>query len=87
MNLDPVNAHTRVSLFVLERVEKTSMPDSGDGQSWYRYVLRNGRSTITGQRKGTLKDVVAYAKRCAEQINTRQASSQSVWSPRRKKVT
>lgn len=52
MNLDPVNAPTRVSLFVLERVEKTSMPEGGDGQNWYRYVLRNGRSTITGQRRG-----------------------------------
>jgi hypothetical protein len=67
------------------RVEKTLMPEGGGGQNWYRYVLDNGRSTITGQRNGSLKDVTAYANQYAEQLNARGIGGHSVWSPRAKK--
>ena len=42
-----VPAPHRVSPYKLARVEKVDVPDSGRGQHWYRYVLDNGRSTIT----------------------------------------
>jgi|GEM_PF-680379 hypothetical protein len=71
--------------FKVARVEKTAAPDGSDGQGWYRYVLDNGKSTITGQRSGTLKDVTAHAAYCAEQINARGFGKQSLWSPRGRK--
>jgi hypothetical protein len=76
-------AGRRAGPFRLARVEKTDNPDGGRGQHWYRYVLDNGRSTITGQRKGSLKDVTAHANRYAEQLNTRTFGSHSVWTARR----
>lgn len=81
-NPSPIPPH-RVSPYKLARVEKVDVPDSGRGQHWYRYVLDNGRSTITGQRRGSLKDVTAHAHRYAEQLNTRALGSHSVWSTRR----
>ncbi|MBI3897667.1 MAG: hypothetical protein HY308_05140 [Gammaproteobacteria bacterium] len=79
----PVTA-SRTGPFRLARVEKTDNPDGGrGGQHWYRYVLDNGRSTITGQRRGSLKDVTAHANRYAEQLNTRTFGSHSVWTARR----
>jgi hypothetical protein len=73
----------RAGPFRVARVEKTDMPDGGRGQHWYRYVLDNGHSQITGQRKGSLKDVTAHAARYAEQLNTRTYGSHSVWTTRR----
>ena len=63
--------------FKVARVEKTDAPDGGQGQDWYRYVLESGRSTITGHRCGSRKDVLAYATQCAEQLNTRGLTGQS----------
>ena len=71
--------------FKVARVEKTDAPDGGQGQDWYRYVLESGRSTITGHRSGSRKDVLAYATQCAEQLNSRGLTGQSIWSPRGRK--
>jgi hypothetical protein len=73
------------SPFKLARVEKTLVPEGGSDQTWYRYVLDNGRSTITGQRSGTLKEVTAYATEYALQLNQRNITGHSAWSPRGKK--
>lgn len=81
-NTPPTPPH-RVSPYKLARVEKVDVADSTRGQHWYRYVLDNGRSTITGQRRGSLKDVTAHAHRYAEQLNTRAVGAHSVWSTRR----
>lgn len=78
----PAPAH-RISPYKLARVEKIDLPETGRGQHWYRYVLENGRSTITGQRRGSLKDVTAHANRYAEQLNTRAYGAHSAWSARR----
>ena len=57
-----------------------------DGPEEYHVVLLdNGRSTITGQRRGSLKDVTAHAHRYAEQVNARGLGAQSIWAPRGKK--
>ena len=71
--------------FKVARVEKTAAPDGGSTDTWYRYVLDNGRSTITGVRQGPLKEVTAYAARCAEQINARGLGKTSMWAPRGRK--
>ena len=70
--------------YALARVEKTDPPDGGTGR-WYRYVLDNGRATITGLRCGSVKEVTDYATQYAEQLNTRSLTGQSTWSPRGRK--
>lgn len=72
----------RPSDYVVARVEKTGVPDGAKGH-WYRYVLDNGRSTITGQRRGPLKEVMAHAQRYAQQLNARSLGAPSVWAPRK----
>ena len=71
--------------FKVSSVEKINAPDGGREQDWYRYILDSGRSTITGQRRGSRKDVLAYATQCTEQLNARGLTGQSIWSPRGKK--
>ena len=71
--------------FKVACVEKSDAPDGGQGQDWYRYGLESGRSTVTGQRRGSRKDVLAYAAQCAEQLNARGLTGQSIWSPRGRK--
>jgi len=71
--------------YKVARVEKTGAPEGGSGKNWYRYVLDNGRSTITGKRRGTLKDVTDHATRYAEQLTARGLGAQSLWAPRGRK--
>lgn len=75
----------KASPYRVARIERIDVPDGGEGKNWYRYILDNGRSTITGQRRGSKEDVVAHAERYAQQLNTRGFSGQSVWTPRSKK--
>lgn len=70
--------------FKLASVEKAAAPAGADG-SWYRYVLENGRSTVTGYRRGTRKQVAEYANSTAEALNERRGGGRSVWAPRRSK--
>jgi hypothetical protein len=72
-------------VFEVTSVEKSGAPDGGSDQDWYRYVLTSRRSTITGHRRGSAKGVHAYASQCADQLNTRAAQAQSIWSPRGRK--
>lgn len=71
--------------FKVACVEKIDAPDGSEGQDWHRYVLESGRSTVTGQRRGSRKDVLAYATQCTEQMNARGLTGQSIWSPRGRK--
>lgn len=76
---------TKSPIFEVTSVERTDAPDGGQGQNWYRYVLKSNSSTITGHRCGSHQYVHDYATQCAEQLNTRAASCQSIWSPRGRK--
>lgn len=67
-------------------VDKIAAPDGISSGTWYRYVLDNNGSVITGQRCGSLKDVQAYAEQYAAQLNARTVHGQSSWTPRRKKI-
>lgn len=73
---------SRPPSFKVARVERTGAPDGADGKDWYRYVLESGRSTITGQRRGSHDEVYAYATQCAQQLNTRALAAASIWNPR-----
>lgn len=83
----PVVALPRAMPYTYEvaSVERTDAPDGSMAKDWYRYVLKSGRSTITGQRRGSRSDVQGYAVQCAAQLNARALEGKSVWSPRGKK--
>ena len=56
-------------------IEEAGAPDGGNYGRWYRYVIANHVSTITGCRSGSKKDVMTYAKNCVERLNTQQRGS------------
>jgi hypothetical protein len=58
-------------------VEKATMPTGGQGIDWYRYVLSSGESRIMGFHRGSLEEVTAYAKNCAEDFNLRSVAGKS----------
>jgi len=67
-------------------VDKTSGPGGADGDDWYCYVLKGGRSPIKGWRRGTLHEVKAHATRCAEELNERASGKRrSPWAPQKSK--
>jgi len=72
-------------VFEVASVERTEAPHGETGRDWYRYVLKSGNSTIVGHRRGSRQYVRDYATQCAEQLNTRAASHQSLWNPRGRK--
>lgn len=73
------------SPFKLVSVEKTDVPQGGADQSWYSYVLDNGRSQIRGKQCGSLKAVTAYANQYATELNARAVGGHSTWAPRGRK--
>ncbi|HEC28405.1 MAG TPA: hypothetical protein ENI65_02290 [Gammaproteobacteria bacterium] len=75
----------RSPLYKVALVEKTQSLEGSEKQGWHRYVLENGRSTIVGQRCGSLKDVTAYATQYTEELNARSTMARSTWSPRGRK--
>lgn len=82
----PASRGLRPQPYRVAHVEKIAAPDGLSSGSWYRYVLDNEASVITGQRCGSLKEVQAYAEQYATQLNARTVHGQSSWTPRRKKV-
>jgi hypothetical protein len=72
-------------VFKVASVDKTDAPEGELGRDWYRYVLKSSRSTIIGHRCGSREYVHEYATQCAEQLNARASSCQSIWSPRGRK--
>jgi hypothetical protein len=81
-----VTKGVRPEPYRVANIEKIAAPDGLGSGSWYRYVLDNDASVITGQRCGSLKDVTDYAEQYAAQLNARTVHGQSSWTPRRKKV-
>jgi len=73
-------------VFQVDSVEKTGTPGGAQGHDWYRYVLKNHRSTISGLRRGSHQHVCAYAADYAERLNTRILFGSSNWQSRRTKA-
>ena len=71
--------------FRVVQIESSSAPDGGEGQDWHRYVLKSSSSTIVGHRRGSHKEVVAYATECAERLSARGLSAQTIWRPHGRK--
>ena len=71
------------SRYSVASVDKTEMP-AQDGADWYRYVVDDGRSTITGFRCGSRSEVAAYALEFAERLNARNGPhAPSPWQRKR----
>ena len=51
--------------------------------TWYKYVVDNGQSTITGHRPGSRKQVEEHAEQFVVNLNVRSRSFNSVYSLRR----
>lgn len=84
-NANPARRSPMPSPFKLVSVEKTDMPQGGADQTWYSYVLDNGRSQIRGKHCGSLKAVTAYATQYAAELNARAVGGHSTWAPRGRK--
>ena len=84
---DEVPSVRRINQYQVAAVEKTSSPEGGEGENWFRYVLSSGRSQITGLHRGTLDEVTEYAAGCAELVNSRSAIGKSArtYAPSKKK--
>ena len=69
--------------YSVSSVDKTEMP-AQEGADWYRYVVEDGRSTITGFRCGSWNEVVEYAREFVEQLNARNGPrAPSPWQRKR----
>ncbi|MFT4563572.1 MAG: hypothetical protein ACI9BW_003328 [Gammaproteobacteria bacterium] len=55
------------------QVEKMPSPDGAKG-SWFQYVIEGGYAPVTGAKPGTQKQVSAYAKLLADELNARRSS-------------
>jgi len=82
-----VRAPWEPSPFKLMSVEKTDVPQGGADQTWYRYVLDNGRSQIRGSHCGSLKSVTEYATQYAAELTPARSPGHSAWAPRTRKPT
>lgn len=78
--------HTNLLVFQVDSVDKTDAPGGDQHDDWYRYVLRNHRSTINGLRRGTRQHVCDYAAQYAEQLNMRIVFCSPSWSARNSKT-
>ncbi len=81
-NENTVKPTIRGRHYSVVEIEKTDSPVPDDKDTWYRYVVNDGNSTITGMRCGTKKQVTEYAKKFAKELNERGTSTSSVWATR-----
>ena len=78
------SAISRGRHYAVASVTKSDAPEGLDGEDWYSYVVKDGRSTINGSRRGSLKQVSEYAKQFANELNEQGTSkSSSQWTSRK----
>lgn len=66
-------------------IEPTDPPEGGETGDWFRYVVKNARSTITGRRRGSRQQVRRHAEDFAAELNARAGGAgTSPWAPRRR---
>jgi hypothetical protein len=74
--------------FRVVSVEKSNDPALGTTGGWYQYIIKSGKSCITGLHRGTLAEVKEFAEDCAEAFNMRNSSKgrrSITWSSRSRK--
>jgi len=67
---ETITARPKLRCTVIE-LTKTDGPDGAEGANWYRYVIHNPGSPITGYRRGNKKEVLAYLEECTNQMEER----------------
>jgi len=71
--------------FAVALVESSPAPDGTESPSWYRYIIKNGITTITGSRCGSREEVTSHAREFAQNLNSRNGPrSRAPYMPRRK---
>ena len=58
--------------FSIITIRKVAAPVKQEGGDvWHQYVIGNEITTITGTRKGGIKEVTGYVNSCVERLNLR----------------
>lgn len=65
-------------------IEPGKAPAVAEQGEWYRYVITNRHTRVTGRRCGTREHVRRHAESIADGLNERRRTGRSVWAPRRR---
>ena len=78
----------QLSAYRVVSVMKEGCEVSCADDTWYKYVVGNGKSIITGHRKGTREQVEEHAEWFVAELNARRGRGyKAVLSPRRGRPT
>jgi hypothetical protein len=69
-------------------IEPAEPPEGGIGKNWFRYTITQGRNTITGYRRGTMRTVKRDVNAIVVELNERRSGRRGrvhLTSPSRKK--
>lgn len=70
--------------YIVKQLEKTTPPDQGQGDDWYRYVIEGARSRIVGYTHGSFQQVTENVQSYAAKMNERtEGRSVYPWTPRK----
>ncbi len=58
--------------YELDDIKRAKAPDGGVGQDWFRYIITQGRNTITGYRQGSQRTVTKAVKEIVFELNARR---------------
>lgn len=68
--------------FRVASVEKTEVPSGALEAYWYRYVVENGYTCVTGFRAGSLQEVREHAEQVVGKLNARSYGTSGGWGRR-----
>lgn len=68
--LDTESTTRKLRCTVIE-LTKSNGPGGAEGKDWYRYVIHNPGTPITGYRRGKKKEVMEYLEQCTTQLEER----------------
>lgn len=67
--------------FIIQSIEKSNPPKGMPDGSWYRYIVGQDGSKITGYKKGSLRSVTKHVEDFIENLNERSAKGYSPSAP------
>ena len=73
MSETAVKVETSTGYYRVALVEKMQSPDGAKG-NWFQYIIEGGYAPVTGAKPGTQKQVSAYARQLADELNARRSS-------------
>jgi hypothetical protein len=58
--------------FSIVSIRKSNPPQEFmDDDVWHQYIIANEITTISGVRKGSIKEVTSYVQNCVQRLNMR----------------